>query len=271
MSQIEIQNSEPLPKNYVFLKKGNQYRTLNWLVTSSEQRPKLTPFPSSSKSTSKAGLALYIIKDKNTRIGIACPARIHAQVLAAERATRPAREQQAAARHARERDAAGAAVARRFPAMPPADAAALLRTAWKVGSGRVGRAGALDVAERVRRAAQAHARHRCTDYDARLARGEARQEAREATRKAVRARLREWEGAAAAVAEGEKEREDRREKDKWRLGPAGRKKVGVEEKRVKRARKMKGTPTKRKFARSLKKHTLQKHSRSKQPAFPSRK
>ena len=31
-AQIEIQHWEPLPKSYVFVRKGNQYCTLNWLV-----------------------------------------------------------------------------------------------------------------------------------------------------------------------------------------------------------------------------------------------
>jgi hypothetical protein len=156
---------------------------------------------------SKAGLALYVVKSNNTRIGIACPAWIQNQVLRDERATRASREQLAAARHSRETEAAGRALARHFPAMPAADAAVLLRTAWKVGSGRVGRTGALDMVDKVRLAAQAYARHQCTDYDARLARGERRDAAREATRAAVRAQMRQWtrgEEAAKDHREGKK-------------------------------------------------------------------
>jgi hypothetical protein len=156
--------------------------------------------------TVRAGLALYIVKNsKHKRIGIACPTWIYSQVLQDERATRPARKQQAAARHARETDAAGRALAQHFPAMPAADAAALLRTAWKVGSGRVGRTGTLHMAEKLRLAAQAYARHRCTDYDARLARGEPRAVARDATKAVMQARMWQWmrvSETAAAPREG---------------------------------------------------------------------
>ena len=164
--------------------------------------------------TFRAGLALYIVKaDNNKRIGIACPAWIQSQVLRDERATRPAREQQAAARHSRDTDAASRALAQQFPAMPTADAARLVRTAWKVGSGRVGRTGALNMAEKARLAAQAYARHRCTDYDARLARGERRDAARDATKAAVQAQMRQWMRAsetAAAPREGKERRSDGR-------------------------------------------------------------
>lgn len=144
--------------------------------------------------TRREGHALYIVKENNTRVGIACPAWIRRQVLQDELETRPARAQQQAARQQRETDAAGLALGALFPAMPAGDARGLLRTAWKVGSGRVGRAGALDMGDKVRLAAQAFARHRFTDYDDRLARGQARGAVREATRPAVLGRLRVWKG-----------------------------------------------------------------------------
>jgi hypothetical protein len=171
--------------------------------------------------TFRAGLELYIVKEGNTRCGIACPAWIQSQVLRDERVTRPAREQQAAARHSRDTDAASRALAQHFPAMPAADAARLLRTAWKVGSGRVGRRGALNMAEKVRLAAQAYARHQCTDYDARLARGERRDAARDATKAAVQAQMRQWMQAsetAAAPREGKENKVGRERKQARRAG-----------------------------------------------------
>jgi hypothetical protein len=203
--QKDIQHGEPLPKNYTYVEKGNQYRTLNWSVNVIHPtRLGLTNY-SSSKMTRKEGLVLYIVKENNKRIGIACPARIWRQVLLDERATRPARERQAAERHRRERDDAGRALVEQFPAMPSASARKLLQSAWKVGSGRVGRTGTLDMADKVWLAVQAYARHRCTDYDARLARGESRGAAREATKNAVAGQMRCWKGLSETTAVPSKE------------------------------------------------------------------
>lgn len=65
-----------------------------------------------------------------------------------------------------------------FPSIPDEDAGAIVRRATRVGSGKVGRASALDIGDKVTFAARAHARHKYTEYDSLLKAGWERNVAR---------------------------------------------------------------------------------------------
>lgn len=126
------------------------------------------------------------------------------EALAQRDARRPTPAQRAArneARRERERRARADGFAYRieqmFPGMPEADVDECAAHATEPGSGRVGRVGAFDEDEegqdeQVRRAVVAYARHRYTDYDARLAQGHDRGGARDDIRGDLSDVLRKW-------------------------------------------------------------------------------
>jgi hypothetical protein len=113
------------------------------------------------------------------------------------KARREAARRQAAAsrerRHERFLVEARAALLKLYPRMPEDEAEEIVRHAFEVSSGRVGRSRQLALEERLRMATVAHVRHVHTDYDNLLDRME-REDAREEIRDDVREKLREWGG-----------------------------------------------------------------------------
>jgi hypothetical protein len=151
------------------------------------------------------GLNVYARMKKSRRKAYSAVVfyRVPADLLA--QARRDAEESEARRRASRE--AAGRARERRhelhlaaatnrilemYPGMPNREAASVAERAFEVGSGRVGRAGDLDLDAKLRLAVQAHARHAHTEYD-RLLDVMDREDARAAIRGDVAATIRDWE------------------------------------------------------------------------------
>lgn len=114
------------------------------------------------------------------------------------RARREAARRQAAAgrerRHERFLEEARVALLKLYPKVPEDEAEQVVRHAFEVGSGRVGRSGKLALDEKLRLAAVAHVRHVHTDYE-RLLDTMEKEDARAEIQADVRDKLREWGGS----------------------------------------------------------------------------
>lgn len=180
LPEPSVRASDPLPKGYRFVPKGNTYITKHCRQQTHEARRTLYVVLGDGASSKPAGLR--------------CPAHIYRAVLDRHRAT--ARQRAAAVR---ERDAAregcfGSAVTELFPDIPPGEVPRIVEHALEKHSRRVGRARAVGLEERAALAVRAHIRHVHTDYERLLRQGVDRLEAREQVWDRVNEMARRWGG-----------------------------------------------------------------------------
>lgn len=178
--------TDPMPKGYRFVPKGNVYITKHC-----------------RQQTHLARKTLYVVvndttKTNNKPIGLRCPSHIYHAVLAQHRATASRRAAAVRRRDEAHKEGFEAAVARLFPALPRAELPQIARHALKKRSRRVGRAGAMALADRARLAVRAHIRHVHTEYDALLKGGVGRAEARKQVREQVDEIARRWGGGGGS-------------------------------------------------------------------------
>ncbi|KXX74642.1 hypothetical protein MMYC01_208143 [Madurella mycetomatis] len=175
-----VRASDPLPKGYRFVPKGNIYITKHC-----------------RQQTHEARKTLYVVLGDggtNKPVGLRCPAHIYRAVMDQHRAT--ARQRAAAVR---KRDAAKEGdfedtVTKLFPDIPREEIPRIVKHALKKHSGRVGRTGTVGLEERVTLAVWAHIRHVHTDYERLLKQGIGRLEAREQVWDRVNEMARRWGG-----------------------------------------------------------------------------
>lgn len=171
-----VSGNSPMPHGYCFVPKGNIYVTRNC-----------------RKLTHEAQRILYLVDGQgNQHLGIRCPIHIFTSVTAMEEATRSQR-----AVNVQRRDDAVASEFRRtiteiFPRIPSAETSKIVERAVKKHSGRVGRAGNLDIRKKVRLAVRAHIRHQHTDYDKLLRQGMARGKARTTVNSKITEKATSW-------------------------------------------------------------------------------
>lgn len=117
-------------------------------------------------------------------------------MLADEKASREDRRDKRNSKLGKELAAADAMLRKLFPRFPKQahQHQSVLKRAWTVGTGRVGRTTALTLEEKVRRAVQAHARHEHTEYDALLKEGKSKVVARAAIQFNLHQVLNGWIG-----------------------------------------------------------------------------
>ncbi|RYP50309.1 hypothetical protein DL768_004162 [Monosporascus sp. mg162] len=176
-----VRFSAPMPEGYTFVPKGNVYMTSHC-----------------RKQTLAANETVFTVLangEKGKAVGIRVPARVHEAVRASHDATRDERARAVRKKDERLESAFLDALLGQFPRAPATELRGLaVRATWK-RSGRVGRAGALDLERRAALAVRAHVRHRRTDYD-RLMRqsGLSRERARAETCARVEEVMRLWRG-----------------------------------------------------------------------------
>ncbi|KAF2666371.1 hypothetical protein BT63DRAFT_482138 [Microthyrium microscopicum] len=177
--EVTISKSQPLPRDFVFVMKGDAYITRNCL---SEAR--------------KWGRDIFIVQDGKTRIGVGVPRFCFNLVKKQAAETEQQRADGRASKLSKEHAEATKALERLFPKFPY-PAKDMLR-AWDVGSGRVGRTSKLSLDQKVLLAVTAVARHQSTDYDALLRTGVTREEARKRVWAQIRDITKEWQGRETA-------------------------------------------------------------------------
>jgi hypothetical protein len=97
------------------------------------------------------------------------------------------------AKQSRDYELAVAELKNQYPKFPSSEEKEALK-AWKVSSGKVGRATALSLDCKVRLAITALARHRFTNYHELLSQGMSRDDARKNIERSLKEKLREWKG-----------------------------------------------------------------------------
>ncbi|GME28521.1 alanine and arginine rich protein [Neofusicoccum parvum] len=174
----EVHPRTALPPSYIFVKRGDPYITRHC-----------------RQLTLSSGSDLFkVVDDRNRTLGLRVPAGIHAAVVAADASTKEARLAATAAKDARAAADARSALRRLFPAVPPASVERIVGHAFRKHSGRVGRAGAMGLEERVTLGVRAHVRHVHTAYEGLMRGGVEREEARRRVAEKVEEVVREWQG-----------------------------------------------------------------------------
>lgn len=173
-----VHPSTPLPNGYVFVGKGDVYKTRNC-----------------RKLTHEAGHPVHVVQATNkskTTLGIRVPRSIHEQVLAEAAATKDARASAVVRRDRALEDKTRVEILRLFPQIPLRHLEDILRHTLAKNSGRVGRTGTTSLAEAARLAVCAHVRHTFTDYDNMLKNGVEGEKARTMVFPAVKEKIEEW-------------------------------------------------------------------------------
>ena len=179
-----VRPSSPMPKGYVFVKKGNVYITKNC-----------------RQLTQQAGRTVYIVQnEKKTTLGIRVPQYIRDQVHALNTATAADRAAAVAKKDEALENRTKAELLRLFPKIPHEKVPIILKHTLQKRSGRVGRTTDLPLREVVVLAVRAHARHRCTDYDVLLRKGVSREQARRQIQSVVDLKVKDWGGSGKTLA-----------------------------------------------------------------------
>ncbi|KAB2574159.1 hypothetical protein DBV05_g7153 [Lasiodiplodia theobromae] len=175
----EVNQRVPVRPDYVFVKKGDQYITRHC-----------------RQLTKEMGKDLFVVvDDKRRSLGLRVPKHIHSTVLAADAATKADRLAATAARDSRLLANARSTLLRLYPATPADAVDDIVAHTFRKHSGRVGRAGDMELDEKVTLGLRAHVRHKYTDYD-RLMRHEGldKDEARRRIAHEVDEVVRKWQG-----------------------------------------------------------------------------
>ena len=179
--EVDVPSADRLPTDYVFLAKGDTYKTLN-----------------ARRLTHASSLTVYIVTDaRGRRTGLGVPRHILARVDTLAGETAGARAEATRRRDARITAQATAELRAAFPHMPAADVEQCVARAWRKGAGNVGRTGAVQLERKARLAVGAHVRHTCTEYDDLLRDGVGRDEARRLVGDKVASVLAQWRGGDA--------------------------------------------------------------------------
>ncbi|KAK7418375.1 hypothetical protein QQX98_003995 [Neonectria punicea] len=177
-----VSPTDPMPKGYGFLRKGNAYLTAN-----------------TRRKTHAAKQQLYVVIDKRNPLGLRAPTWILKEVHDEDRATRDRRQDQVRRRDDATEKEFETAIRKLFPHIPEEDIHKTIKRALKKRSGRVGRTGLLDLDQKVQLAVAAHVRHCHTQYDT-LVRGKMnRNEARSAIKPQATQILSRWRGGTMRV------------------------------------------------------------------------
>ncbi|KAI0835802.1 hypothetical protein F5Y06DRAFT_275441 [Hypoxylon sp. FL0890] len=159
---IVVTDHTPMPRRYIFLPKGDPYKTMNC-----------------RKKARAEGHEVYIVHDsKNRQLGIRVPISVYDSVQEKYEQTRKSRAEAVQKKDKKIEADLRTSIMSQFPKMPVSELPALLKHALMKHSGKVGRTGTLDLAKKANLAVRAHIRHRHTDYHKLLAdkisRGDAR-------------------------------------------------------------------------------------------------
>ncbi|KAL7624867.1 hypothetical protein AAE478_004081 [Parahypoxylon ruwenzoriense] len=168
--------SDPMPCGYVFVQKGNTYITANC-----------------RKETYTKGKIVYIVQDlKHRQVGIHVPKTVFMGVLKSHHETKDLRARVVQRRDRKMEADFRHSILSQFPQIPSNELPKVVSQAMKKGSGRVGRTGKLDIAEKTRLAVHAHVRHTHTEYDKLLRNGVPREQARNQIREMVDKMMKTW-------------------------------------------------------------------------------
>ncbi|KAK0637421.1 hypothetical protein B0T17DRAFT_485061, partial [Bombardia bombarda] len=180
----EVRFFSAMPPGYQFVPKGDVYITKNC-----------------RKRTHEADQPLYVVVSKDHKpLGLRCPTSIYDAVLADHQATASKRADAVQKRDAAIEGSFENTIVKLFPKIPKAAIPKIVSHAVKKHSRRVGRAGTVDLDERVHLAVRAHIRHVHTDYDQLLKAGMGKQAARGKIWDKLNETAKEWGGRSAKVA-----------------------------------------------------------------------
>ncbi|KAI1097788.1 hypothetical protein F4804DRAFT_151555 [Jackrogersella minutella] len=173
---IDVSVSTPMPHRYIFVPKGNPYKTLNC-----------------RKKTHAEGQPVYVVyNNKHRQLGIRVPLTIFEAVQEKYEETRESRAEATKKRDGKTESEFHLHVLSQFPHIPESEIPAIVKQATKKHSGRVGRTGKLDIASKVQLAVRAHIRHNHTDYDSLLDSKVPREAARDQVAGQVNATASKW-------------------------------------------------------------------------------
>ena len=155
-------------------------------------------------------------------MGLRCPTYIHNAVMNENAATAPQRAQAVLKRDTAMEENFEEAIVKLFPDIPKTSIPKIIKHALKKHSRCVGRAGTVELQDRVKLAVRAHIRHVHTDYDLLLKQGASKTVARDKVWEKLNEIARRWGGrplkpAAAVSAKG------RRGKKTKTVAPVGKK------------------------------------------------
>ncbi|KAK7431435.1 hypothetical protein QQZ08_001925 [Neonectria magnoliae] len=177
-----VSPTDPMPKGYGFLRKGNAYLTAN-----------------TRRKTHAAKQKLYVVIDKRNPLGLRAPIWILKEIHDEDRATRDRRQDKVRRRDEATEKEFETAIRKLFPHIPEEDIQKTIKRALEKRSGRVGRTGLLDLDQKVQLAVAAHVRHSHTEYD-KLIRGKMnRKRARNAINSQATQILSRWRGGTMRV------------------------------------------------------------------------
>ncbi|KAK3356893.1 hypothetical protein B0T25DRAFT_141143 [Lasiosphaeria hispida] len=178
MAEPEVRFFSPMPDGYQFVPKGDVYITKNC-----------------RKRTHEAGQTLYVVVNKaNKPLGLRCPIPVYHAVVTEHHATATKRASAVQKRDAAIEDTFEQELVNLFPQTPQGEIPKILNQALKKRSRRVGRAGKVDLQERVKLAVRAHIRHCHTEYDQFLSQGVSRDDARDTILNKLNEVARQWGG-----------------------------------------------------------------------------
>lgn len=150
-SERLVSITKPILPGYEWVPKGNIYVTRHCRIR-----------------TLAAYQPLYVVHthgQPNKTLGLRVPTQIAKQVLADAAATKKSRSSALESKDMRDLEIAREMLVKLYPNLPPEIAQEILNHGFAKYSGRVGRAGKLDLDERIHLAVQAHVRHKHTKYD----------------------------------------------------------------------------------------------------------
>ncbi|KAI1376866.1 hypothetical protein F4677DRAFT_418290 [Hypoxylon crocopeplum] len=174
--EVVVAASHPMPPRYRFVPSGNPYVTRHC-----------------REETYAAGQTLYVVHDiKHRRIGIRVPMAVYEIVLQMEDKTRKSRAEAVKKVDNKMETEFRKAIVSQFPKIPEDALPKIISHSMKKYSGRVGRTGEKEVAEKARLAVQAHIRHCHTSYDNLLKGGTDRAKARTRIEGEVRKISMQW-------------------------------------------------------------------------------
>lgn len=173
--EITVAPSEPMPKGYAFLPKGNQYNTLHC-----------------RRLTHEVNRPLFVVKSCKTVMGIRVPKSVFFQVQTQARETLSTRRAVTEQRDAALVRQAATELRKQFPRIPDEERETILKHGFRKFSGRVGRTSLIPLSKKVLFAVIAHIRHKHTEYDKLMGVGMDRDEARGTIAKGVQGVLQEW-------------------------------------------------------------------------------
>lgn len=181
--------SSSLPHGYTFIRSGNVYITKNC-----------------RKLTQQAGRTVYVVRDSRRRTcGIRVPTRVWKTVQKLNAETRDQRSEAVQKKDTALEDKARVELLKQFPRIPKDRVQQILRHMLRKRSCRVGRSKDMETRQMVALGVTAHIRHRCTDYDRRMAQGIVKEEARRRVKDDIENVVKEWTAVALTATKSVKE------------------------------------------------------------------